>query len=92
MDVTLFESDQFFPGFEQFTQEAMEAFLGTFMMAEPDIQYALLRTILPTVRVNHAEGLFTASSLMVLLTEGPEAQNNWLRAEAALHGVDLSDL
>lgn len=86
----LFEPDVLNPAYRMLTEEAMFAFCDAFSGSPRDVQFAMLKTLLPIVRVVPIEGALTAASLLVLITEGPEAQNDFLRAEAVANGIDLN--
>jgi hypothetical protein len=88
---TLFERDEIDINRLVFTREAAQSAMAFFLGADPDMQFALFRTMLASISVKEVEATMLAQLLMVLITEGVEASENYIRAEAALAGISSTE-
>lgn len=88
---TLFEPDELYTDRLVFTREASQSAMAFFLSADPDMQFALFRTMLASISVKSPEANMLAAVLMVMITEGVEASENFIKAEAALAGITSTE-
>lgn len=88
---TLFERDEFDTDRLVFTREAGQSAMAFFLSADPDMQFALFRTMLASISVREIEATMMAKLLRVMITEGVEASENYIRTEAARAGITSTE-
>lgn len=71
----------------QLEEEAFVAILSEFQHQSDEGKMALFKIFAATGRYNIPESITMAKAMLVLVTEGPEALNRWVKEQKALAGM-----